>query len=245
VKILLLDIETAPNLAYVWGLWKQNVNIENIVNSGYVLCWSAKWLGDKHIHFASIVTHGTKRMMRDLHKLMDSADAIVTYNGTSFDLPTVNKEFVQLGMTPPAPYKGIDLIHTVRKQFRFPSNKLDYVCKTLGLGGKVRHAGFQMWVKCMAKDSQAWKMMERYNRQDVRVLERLYKHVLPWIQTHPNIGTHTDVSCCPHCGSERFTRRGLAMTRTMSYPRYQCQKCGAWFRGAYSLKQERKERFTT
>ena len=51
MKILLLDIESSPNTAHVWGLWQQNVGIKQIMESSYVLCWAAKWLDDKEIMF--------------------------------------------------------------------------------------------------------------------------------------------------------------------------------------------------
>ena len=43
MKILLLDIETAPNIVHSWGLWQQNIGLPQIVKSGYTICWSAKW----------------------------------------------------------------------------------------------------------------------------------------------------------------------------------------------------------
>jgi len=54
MKILFCDIETAPNLAYVWGLYDQNVAISQMVNSGYVLCWAANWLDSDEFMFDSI-----------------------------------------------------------------------------------------------------------------------------------------------------------------------------------------------
>ena len=44
-KILLYDIETAPIQAYVWGLWDNNVALNQIETDWYILSWSAKWLG--------------------------------------------------------------------------------------------------------------------------------------------------------------------------------------------------------
>ena len=46
-KILSLDIETAPAKVYCWGLWDQNIGINQIVEDGYVLCWCAKWIDKK------------------------------------------------------------------------------------------------------------------------------------------------------------------------------------------------------
>ena len=242
-RILFVDIETAPTLAYVWGLFKENVSIDKIVHSGYVLCWSAKWLGEDTIMFDSIMKSRPKAMCQRVHKLLCQADIVIHYNGSSFDIPTLNKEFVQLDMLPPAPYKQVDLLLAVRKAFRFTSNKLDYVSKQLGLGTKLRHPGFQMWVDCMAKDPKAWEVMEKYNRQDTALLETLYRRLLPWIQGHPNVSNIVDESVCPNCGSAKIQRRGIARTQVMQYARYQCQDCGTWFRSCHSVKAQRVERF--
>lgn len=230
MKILLLDIETAPNIAYVWGLWQQNVSIDQIANSGYVMCWSAKWLGEKDMHFNSIQGVSPKVMLRTIHKLLDEADIVIHYNGAKFDIPTLNKEFLLYGMKPPAPYKQVDLYKVVRDVFRFPSNKLDYVSRTLKLAEKIRHKGFELWVDCMAKDRQAWRDMEKYNKQDVVVLEDLYHRLLPWISNHPNLGGYKDGVVCPKCGSNRHQSRGLQVTTTLQYRRFQCSDCGGWFR---------------
>lgn len=244
MRILALDIETAPNAAYVWGLFKQNIGINQISNSGYVMCWSAKWVGeDGPTMFASIYKSNAKRMLRGIHKLLDEADVVLTYNGNSFDLPTLAKEFVLHEMNPPTPYKSIDLCKVVQSTFKFASSKLDFVCQALGLGAKVRHVGFELWVRCMAKEAAAWKDMEAYNRQDVAILEKLYFRLRPWIRVHPNVSTMTDTDACPKCGSAEYQRRGFAYTDVYKYQQYQCNGCKSWFRDAHSLRTERKHRF--
>jgi hypothetical protein len=40
MRILLLDCETAPNTAYVWGMWKQNVSVSQLTDSSFVMCWA-------------------------------------------------------------------------------------------------------------------------------------------------------------------------------------------------------------
>jgi DNA polymerase elongation subunit (family B) len=228
MKILLLDIETAPNTAYVWGLFKQNISISQVVDSSEMLCWAAKWYGDHNVMFKSIL-HGKKKMLTHIHKLLDEADVVVHYNGSRFDIPTLNKEFLEAGMMPPAPYLQVDLLRTARQQFRFPSNKLDYVGRALGEGKKHTHEGFELWVKCMKKDKDAWTRMEQYNVQDVLLLEKVYNRFLPWIKSHPNVGTHTERShVCPTCGSHAVQSRGYKVTTTGKYRRYSCNDCGSW-----------------
>lgn len=248
MKILLLDIETSPNTAHVWGLWQQNVGLSQLLESSYTLCWSAKWLGEKGTIFSSLEREDGISMMEKLWELLNEADAVVHYNGSKFDIPTINKEFLQLGLSPPSPYKQIDLLRVCKKQFKFPSNKLEYVAQKLGLGGKVRHKGHELWIKCMNNDLVAWRKMERYNKQDVRLLEKLYKRLLPWIDSHPNHALYTDLTnpVCPNCGSHRLQKRGIAYTRVGQYQRFYCLSCGRWPRGRYGLltKEERENVLT-
>ena len=237
MKILLLDIETSPNTAHVWGLWQQNVSINQLMESSYVLCYAAKWLGEDEVHFDSVHQSKPKAMLKGIHVLLDEADAVVHYNGTKFDIPTLNKEFLLHRYNPPSPYKQIDLLRVVRSNFRFPSNKLDYVSQRLGLGKKHAHEGHELWVKCMNGDKDAWKRMESYNIQDVVLLESLYSTLLPWIKSHPNHNLYTDNTVCPTCSGTRLQKRGTAISITGTYQRYQCTDCGSWSQGAKTKKE--------
>ena len=235
IKILFLDIETAPNTCFTWGLFKQNVSIDQIVKPGYTLCWAAKWLGEEEVMFDSIYQSSPKKMLRRIHKLMDEADAVVHYNGTKFDIPTLNKEFLLHGLSRPSGVQQIDLLKTVRKQFRLASNKLDFVARELGLAGKEKHKGFGLWSECMRKDPDAWEVMERYNKQDVLLLEDVYWKLLPWITGHPNMSVYYEEVVCPHCGSNALKKNGTEMTRAGKYQRYKCKDCGSPARGNKNL----------
>lgn len=234
MKILLLDIETAPHRVYAWGLFDQRIATNQIVEPGYTLCWSAKWLDSRELLFDSVHQSKPEAMLRRIHKLLDEADAVIHYNGRKFDIPTLNGEFALAGMAPPSPFKQIDLLAVCRRQFRFASNKLDYVAQRFGLGQKTQHKGMPLWHACMQGDESAWRVMEKYNRQDVRLLEKLYRQILPWIKTHPNIGAYSGEVCCPNCGGDSFQRRGYAVSQTRRYARLQCRGCGSWLQSATS-----------
>lgn len=232
MRVLLLDIETAPHVGYVWGLWQQNIGLSQLLESGYVLCWSAKWLGEDEIAFDSVYRSKPKAMLKRIYTLLNEADAVIHFNGTKFDIPVLNKEFLLKRMTPPAPYRQIDLYLTVKSRFRFASNKLDYVAQQLGVGKKHKHEGFELWVKCMNNDPDAWATMEEYNKQDVVLLEKVYEILKPWIKNHPNVSLYTTDGehSCPVCGNMHVHRRGFAYTATGRYQRYQCRDCGHWSR---------------
>jgi len=243
MRILQLDIESAPNRVYSWGLWDQNIATSQVEETGYVLCWSAKWFGEGEILFDSVKAPGRKPMLTRIHKLLDEADVVVHYNGLKYDIPTLNKEFIKSGMTPPAPYKQVDLYQVVRRAFRFESNKLDFVSEALAIGRKVKHEGFKLWVDCMDKDrpnhERAWRKMERYNKGDVKLLEKLYRRLRPWIVRHPNVAGGLS---CPKCGSEKVQRRGAQVAQFRTYARYQCQACAGWFRGSKAIDHGKQER---
>jgi RNase_H superfamily len=236
MRILLLDIESAPNTAHVWGLWKQNISISQLLVSGYVLCFAAKWLEEDKVFYFSVKKHGKKKMLKAAHKLLSEADAVIHFNGTRFDIPTLNKEFLLNEMAPPATFQQIDLLKTARKQFKFPSNKLDYLAQVLGVGKKIKHAGHELWVKCMAGDLLAWEEMETYNIQDVYLLEKVYFKLQPWIMNHPSHAVFAEADICSNCGGHNLQKRGFSYTQAMKYQRYQCQDCGTWMRSKKAEK---------
>jgi DNA polymerase elongation subunit (family B) len=232
-KILFLDIETAPHVAYVWSLFDSFVPIDRVITIGHTLCFSAKWAHDKHTIFRSVHRDGEKNMLRKLHGLLDEADIVVHYNGKKFDIPTLQKEFVKQGMSPPAPFHQVDLYQVVKKQFRFASNKLDFVCRELGLGMKVENKGIKLWADCLAGVTAAWKKMERYNKRDVSILIRLYNKLKPWIPNHPNLALWLDPSDelkCRGCGGTHLRFKGYKRTSVLSYKQYVCEDCGTWQR---------------
>ena len=174
IKVLTIDIETAPNLAYVWGFFKQNVGLNQVVDQTRMMCWVGKWYDAKTTMFYSEHEHGREAMVKAAWDALSQADVVVSFNGDRFDVKHLNREFAELGLAPPKPYKSIDLFKTVKANFAYSSNKLDNVTQRLGLPGKLSHTGFDLWLGCMSGDDKAWGLMERYNRKDVVITEKLY-----------------------------------------------------------------------
>jgi hypothetical protein len=226
-KILLLDIETAPAKVYCWGLWNQNIGLNQIIEPGRTLCWGAKWLGNKEIYYAD-ERRGARRMFQKVHELLSVADAVVTYNGDKFDLPRLNGAFVEMGLGPIPPVASIDLLKTVRK-LGAQSNKLAFIAPHLRIGEKMNTGGFELWTECLAGRRDAWDRMRRYNVQDVLLLGRLYNVLRPYIKNHPRL--HAKVAerpSCRVCNSTHIQFRGPYFTKEIEYDRYQCQGCGTW-----------------
>lgn len=230
MKILCLDIETSPNVVYTWGLFDQNIGLNQVISQTKVICFAAKWLGQRKIHFYSDHHHGHEEMVQKAHDLLSEADVVMHYNGKRFDIPHLHREFLEAGMHPPEPFAQIDLLTVMRGNFKYVSNKLDNISKQLGLEGKIAHEGFELWRKCLAGDEAAWRRMKRYNRQDVVLLEELYELVRPWVKSHPNMTLLDGRGDCPTCGSSKLYKRGVHRTQVSVFQRYQCQDCGAYSR---------------
>lgn len=226
-KILLLDIETKPAQAYIWRAYgEQNVGIDQIIDGGGTICVGAKWLGEKQCFLFSDWEHGHEKMLAEVHEMISYADAVVTYNGDRFDLPKLQGEFLLAGLGPTPPCTSIDVIKAVRK-FGFFVNKLAYIGPLLGVGEKIKTEGFTLWTSVMAGDEDAQKRMSKYCIQDVRLLEKLYLKVRPFIKNHPHLG-QVGGKQCGACGSSHLQSRGSRRTKAFKIQRIQCQSCGSW-----------------
>lgn len=223
----MLDVETAPAVAYVWRLFKEDIPIDRLITPGRIICWSAKWYKKKGTFFGAEWEDPT--FMAGLHNLLSEADAVITYNGGRFDMPKILGEFVRGGLPPVAPIPNIDLYKTVRG-LGYDSGKLAYIAPMFGVGKKVKHEGFSLWKKVLEGDVKAQKRMESYNRRDTELLQGVYDKLRPYIKNHPHVGSGARPEC-PTCGSAHVQRRGVRRTRLYFVERLHCQGCGGWSDG--------------
>lgn len=239
-KILTIDIENFPHLGYVWDLWNQNIGISQIEQVGRVVCFAAKWLGNDEVEYYSDFHDGHEKMVRQAYRLLDEADIVVSYNGKRFDIPKLKTEMVMLDRKlKPSHFQQVDLYQVVKQEFKFASNKLDFISGQLDIGHKVGHSGFQLWIDCMNNDIDAWAKMREYNKHDVVLTEELYLDILPWISNHPNINVFTEdeeVEGCTRCGGTNFQKRGFYNSTFGKYQQYRCNDCGGWFKHKLSEK---------
>ena len=249
-KYLVLDVETAPMMGFHWGLWQQNIDpMSQVVEHPRMLCFGAKWHGEKRITFRSEYHHSRTEMLSTLRDLLDEADAVVGWNSARFDRPWIVGEIDKEGLGVPAPSQDIDLMKVAKKTFRLPSYKLDYVAQHhYGLAGKVSHQGFRLWRDVLIGDedaqAKAWRKMRQYQVGDVRVTDEVFTRMKPFIYKLPSPALFSEdgeVEACG-CGSTDLEKRGFATTTTRRYQRYQCRGCGAWHQdsrssGAVTIKR--------
>lgn len=221
IRLLTLDIETKPNKVYTWGTFNQNIALNQIIESSGMICFAARFLGESKMHFHSVHSGSHKKMVTAVRDLLDECDGLITYNGISFDVPIIRWEILKHRLQPPSGFKQIDLYRTM-KTMKMTSRKLDYVSGELGIGQKTTHEGMPLWTACMKGDPRAWKLMEKYNKNDVALTEKLFGEIQDWIPNLPR-----EPNLCKH---EHKQKRGYYMTAQSVYQRYRCNNCGSWMR---------------
>lgn len=227
-RLLFLDIEWEPALAYVWKMYDENISPDQLVDAGGMLCFCARWEGESNYQFFSKWEDGRDGMAKAALELLSEADAVVTYNGDRYDIPKIMGEILLAGLTPPPAPTSIDIFKTVKKM-GFVMNRLAYIGPLLGVGGKVPHEGFRLWRDVLEGKESAQKKMKRYCIQDVRLLVRLYERIKPFIKNHPHMGTSKHE--CGACGSNDTQKRGFRRTKHYLIQRIQCNSCGSWSEG--------------
>lgn len=244
-RILILDIETAPNIAYVWGAWKQNVGQKQWLEKGHIMSFSSKWLGEEEIFYMDNRKGDDRGIVAVLYELLDQADIVVAHNGQRFDLPVIIGRGVVHGFTPPSPYFVVDTFQVARRELRLVSNSLANLCEDLGLPMKQDHKkfpGFELWLECLKGNDEAWDEMEEYNKHDVISLEALYLRLRPYVRNHPNVSRDDTDVACPKCGSKHIQYRGYYYTRAgLCYRRFVCLDCGGWGRVRFAEKDRTPE----
>lgn len=253
-KVLIFDIETAPILAHVWGLWDNNVALNQIERDWFVLSFSAKWLGSPE---SEVIYHDQrnapnmeddKRLLKKIWKLLDECDVVITQNGNKFDIKKLNARFVLQGMQPPSSYKKIDTLVLAKKHFGLTSNKLEYMTSKLCTKYKKlvnkKFSGFTLWTECLKNNMEAWEEMKRYNKLDVLSLEELYGILIAWDNNTVNFNLyHNGTEHICKCGNTALKRNGYFYTSVGKYQRYKCKSCGAETRDGKNLLTKDKREF--
>lgn len=247
-KILFIDIETSPKIAYVWRFWKENVGAKQVIDHGHIMSYAAVWGDNGYASYEENRGDDDSEITKKLIALLDEADIVVGHNVDRFDCNTINGRALVLGINPPSPYKIVDTYQVAKTKFKFEANSLEYLAKVLGCENqKLNHAnfpGFLLWLECLKGNNQAWEEMKLYNIVDTFTVRDVYYRMRPWIPQHPNIGVflENDKPVCPKCGSEHIQRRGYAHTQLSKFQRFVCMDCGGWSRTRFNEYDKNKRK---
>lgn len=242
-RICYLDIETAPSLGWVWQ--KYQTDVIAFEADWYILSCSILWNDEKKPQTYCLPDFpGYKKdpendihLIEKIREALDAADLVIAHNGDSFDLPKIRARMAFHHLAPPSPFKTYDTLRVARRLFAFTSNKLNDLGVYLQAGEKVPTGGFDLWLRTMRGDKEAWAKMRKYNGQDVILLRNVYNELKIWDPAHPNISLNKNEDlCCPVCGHSKYIeRRGFLNLQSFRAQRFICNKkkggCGKWSSG--------------
>ena len=252
-KILILDLETAPTIAAVFGRWKQNIGQDNVLEEGgWILTAAYKWLGSDEVHSISymdeILAGSDVNICADLLTLISEADAVVAHNGQGFDIKVIETRCLINGLPAIPSVKVIDTLVMAKKKLKFNSNRLDSIGEVLGFGGKVKHQGIKMWLDVMWGNQAALDDMLKYNERDVDLLEKVYLRLrqIGHSGSNFNAGLYfkDDEQHCPTCGSVDLRKTGRKVKTALSeFEEVRCGECGSIHRTRDTLttKEDRSK----
>lgn len=240
-KILIFDIETSYSVMANFGIFNQNIPYKNILHEWYMICACWKYLDKPKIYSTSVLKGKNPDddyiAVKELREVILGCDALVAHNGLKFDLKKLNTRILYHGLEPLPPITMIDTLKVARKEFAFTSNRLDYIANYLAVGSKLPTTS-GLWLEALKGNKKAIKEMLFYCRNDVVILEEVYKKLKPYISNHPNMVLFDDDNFegCRNCGSKNIQKRGFSYTLTTKKQRYQCLDCFSW--GNYSKSEK-------
>lgn len=233
IKRLFFDIEVSPNVIFSWNVGRKiNVGYENILKERAVICICWKWEGNDKVYSLQWDNGSDKKLIKEFVSVLLEADEIVGHNGDNFDLKWVRTRCLLHGVKSLPEFKSIDTLKIARKKFRFNSNRLDYIAKYLGMGGKI-NTSFDLWKNiCLSNNKKSLSDMVKYCKGDVLLLEKIYNKLSGFepAKTHAGIYVGNEKADCAHCGCEKtiISRRMVSAAGT---PRLQlrCTECFKYF----------------
>lgn len=242
-KVLIIDIETSYHTARTFQTRKAYIGPDQIIEPSRVICWAAQWIGQRKVEFRSDYHHGHQVVVEDAHRLLSEADIVVGWNSASFDVKHLQREFILAELPPPTPWRDVDLWRATSRRFRFASHKLDHVAQQLGVGRKVKHTGFDLWVECVDPNvddetrRKAWALMKRYNIGDVKITTAVYHKLRPWIPGFPHQGLFDGPRAgCPRCSSMQVAQEGYVRKSTGRYALWRCLDCTGLHAGTHRVE---------
>ena len=230
LRVLVLDVETSPLHSYHWQVWRENIQPGQLQNRTWLICWAARWQGQKTIRSdavtpAEALAEDDSRVVASLAALVRQADVILAHNVDRFDLPVLNTRLLDLRLEPLPPVRTIDTLKVAKKSFRFTYNRLSYLADFLGVEAK-HGMSFEDWMGVVRGNQTAITKMRTYCKQDINVLEQVWRLLEPYAKGTPRLveATHEMQRACPHCGAgfDALKPSGSHRTNASSFQRYQC-----------------------
>lgn len=249
-RIVSFDIEVSPALGYFYPpTWE--TGILKIEERQKLMSFAWQVVGERKIHALCLADTDTykvdpkndKLLTIALHEIMSDADILLGQNSDNFDIKMANYFFIKNGLEPIPPTKSIDTKKIAKRYFKFANNTLDNLGEELGVGGKTKTTYKDLWVDAfLGGDKKAWKLMNIYCKNDVRVTTEIYLKMRGFMHSHPSLSRISgEWDSCPRCGSYSFRIKAYRTTNTSRYRQYQCNDCRGYFSDRKAVSEKNSD----
>lgn len=207
-KRLFFDIETSPNIVLSWRTGYQiTIDHDNILSERAIICICWKWEHEEDIRSLTwSKKHDDRKMLVEFSKVINQATEVIGHNSDKFDIKWFNTRCLYHRIHICPEIRSIDTLKIARSKFYFNSNRLDYIAKFLGIGGKMDTGGFGLWKAIVLdKCSESLAKMVEYCKRDVQILESVYNELKSFAKpkTHYGVLMGGESYSCPECGHDR------------------------------------------
>ena len=230
---LFFDIETSPNIGLFWEAgFKKNIDYSNIIKERAIICICYKWEEEKEVYGLTWDRKQCdKKMLQDFIEVTNQATELVGHNGDKFDLAWIRTRCLFHGIDMFPKYTTIDTLKVARSKFKFNSNRLNYIANYLGIGSKIK-TEFDLWKSILLdSDKDSMNKMVKYCKNDVVLLEKVFKHLNNHIEPKSHYGVLFGAyrGTCPECGSDDLVRNLVRTTATgIIKVMYKCKTCNKY-----------------
>ena len=184
IRMSVIDLETAPCVAYVWSTGEQYVSYKQIKQGVRIITAQYIDFFEKKAKFLEWdwdgVTGGNdKSLVEEFTNFANDYDIVIGQNSKSFDYKVLQERARHHRTTPLNIDFMIDTKTASSSSFRNLSHSLDCRMKQYGLGGK-HHMEMQDWINIVEGKVAPSKKMIPYGLKDVIDTQKLFWLDLPY-----------------------------------------------------------------
>ena len=248
-RILILDVERLDGitLQHWWDrgdLKQRYIHYETVVRQPRTTIVCAKFYDSPDIiRLAEWDKGGRKTFLRNIHRLISSANILVGHYIDGADIPWLKNDLhIEAGLPPLPPFKTVDTLKVLRKEFGTgaPFKALDAFCQIVGLPSKTGRYDREAMERAVTEKSvEDRQRLLDYCAGDVVAGQGLYDWCRPHIKNHPAlfVDGKDKLTVCNRCGhdTEPIARRYVA--NILTYSMRICTRCRAYSR--LSIEPER------
>ncbi len=240
-RVICFDLETLPDMAEAMKVWTGLGNYPGLTlkaSISSIICFGFKVFGKCHPVQCVNAWDFPKRWNKNInddymvvkaaYDILRTADLVVTHNGKRFDWKHLQTRLLKHGFPPLPNIAHVDTCAIAKSKLYMFNNRLNTLGDFIVNEKKMEHEGWELWVKVSKREPKAQKKMTAYCKQDVLLLEKIFRKLRAHSKAIPNYNLFTisKTNICPNCGSTRLRSLGFQYNKTNVYRRFICTDCG-------------------